>query len=48
MLQNEVVTEHFARVRLIVIVTMPLTRHTLYPQHSYTYNGTVIPMFVQW
>jgi hypothetical protein len=35
------------RRAVTVIVTTLLTEHSPFPRHSYTYNGTVIPMFVQ-
>jgi hypothetical protein len=33
---------------LTVITVRPLIKRTLFPRRSYTYSGTVMPMFVQW
>lgn len=36
------------RNRVILWSSIPLTKHILCRQYSYTYSGTNIPMFVQW
>jgi hypothetical protein len=50
--RKNILHQHIVKMYFLLkaqdVVTISLTRYTLYPRYSYTYNGTMMPMFVQW